>query len=80
MGSALSIMTDTPPEVKALHRRLLLGRSGEERLRMAASMCRTARTFVWASLPLDLPEAQRRELFLQRYYGLPAGICDVLTC
>lgn len=68
-------MTDTPPDVQALHRRLLLARSGEERFRMAVSMARTARALVWASLPADLPEAQRREAFLARFYGndLDAG-------
>jgi hypothetical protein len=39
-------------------------------------MCRAARALVWDSLPADLPEADRRALFLKRYYGdeLPAAL------
>lgn len=62
-------MTDTPADVQTLHRRLLLARSGEERLRMAVSMGRTARELVWASLPEGLAEADRREQFFLRVYG-----------
>ena len=62
-------MTDTPADIQALHRRLLLARPGEERLRMAASMGRTARALVWASLPAGLSEADRREQFFLRFYA-----------
>jgi hypothetical protein len=62
-------MNDTSPEMQALHRRLLMERSGEERFRMGVSMCRTARAMVWASLPTDLPEAERRARFFLRVYG-----------
>jgi hypothetical protein len=62
-------MKDTPAEVQALHRQLLLERSGEERVRMAASMGRTARALVWASLPAELSEADRREQFFLRFYA-----------
>ena len=62
-------MTDTPADVEALHRRLLMARSGEERVRMAASMSQMARDIVWSGIPKDLPETDRRVLFLSRYYG-----------
>jgi hypothetical protein len=62
-------MTDTPPDVAALHRRLLMERSGEERLKMAVSMNQTARALVWASIPKDLPETERRVQFFLRLYG-----------
>ena len=62
-------MTDTPPDVQALHRRLLLARSGEERVRMAVSMCNTSRTIVWSSIPAGASDAQRRVASLRRYYG-----------
>lgn len=62
-------MSDTPPDVQALHQRLLLARSGEERLRMAVSMNRTARALVWASLPTDISEPERRKQFFLRFYG-----------
>ena len=66
-------MTDTPPDVQTLHRRLLLARPGEERLRMAVSMGRTARALVWASLPVGLSEPDRREQFFLRFYGADFG-------
>ena len=42
-------MTDTPAGVEARYRRMLLARSGEDRLRMGFSMYSTARAFVVAS-------------------------------
>lgn len=62
-------MTDTSAEIRELHRRLLLERSGEERVRMAVSMCESARAIVWASIPDTLTLAQRRVEFLKRYYS-----------
>lgn len=62
-------MTDTPPDVAALHRRLLMERSGEERLKMAVSMSQTARAIVWATIPKHLPEPERRVQFFLRLYG-----------
>jgi hypothetical protein len=65
-------MTDTGPEVDALYRRLLLARSGEERLQMGFSMYATARAFVVASVlekePGASPERIREGIFL-RFYG-----------
>jgi hypothetical protein len=65
-------MTDTPPDVARRFRDLVLGRSGEERLKMGCSMHGTARRLVLASLlerePDASPAARRRALFL-RFYG-----------
>lgn len=36
---------------------------------MAVSMGRTARALVWASLPAELSEPDRREQFFLRFYG-----------
>lgn len=41
---------DTPPDVAARHRRLLMARSGQERLEMATAMFDSARRLVEASL------------------------------
>ena len=62
-------MNDTSREVRELHRRLLMDRSGEERFHMAVSMCQTARAVVWASLPDNLSDAERRVQFMLRFYG-----------
>lgn len=65
-------MNDTPAAIEARYRALLLGRSGEERLKMAASMYVTARALVLASIlerdPSAPPAALRQALFL-RFYG-----------
>lgn len=65
-------MKDTPPEVDARYRDMLMQRSGEERLKMGCAMRETARALVEAAIrqqdPLASPEAVRKGLFL-RFYG-----------
>lgn len=65
-------MKDTPPEMDARYRDMLMQRSGEERLKMGCAMRDTARTLVQASIreqdPQATPEAVRKSLFL-RFYG-----------
>lgn len=62
-------MNDTSPNVQDLHRDQLMECSNEERFRMGISMCQTARTIVWSSLPDDLDPSERRVQFFLRYYG-----------
>ena len=62
-------MNDTAPQAEDLHRDLLMARSNEERFKMGVSMCQTARTIVWSSLPEDLDPTERRVQFFLRYYG-----------
>ncbi len=65
-------MRDTPPEVAALHRRLLLQRSGEERLRMGCAMFDAARALVRASLASSAAAGRGGDLrvqLLRRTYG-----------
>ena len=68
-------MNDTTPQVEALHRDLLMARSNEQRFKMGVSLCQTARTIVWSSVPEDLDPAERRVQFFLRDYGdeLPSG-------
>ena len=65
-------MKDTPPEMDARYRDMLMQRSGEERLKMGCAMRETARALVEASIreqdPQAAPEAVRKGLFL-RFYG-----------
>jgi hypothetical protein len=65
-------MKDTPPEVDARYRAMLMQRSGEERLIMGCAMRETARALVEASIfeqdPHATPEAVRKGLFLS-FYG-----------
>ena len=59
----------TDPGIADVYRRMLLGRSGEERLRMAASMYGTARALVRAAVlaeePSASPAAVREAIFLR---------------
>ena len=65
-------MRDTPPDVDARYRQMLLARPGEDRLRMGFSMYATARALVVASIlakePDASPERIREAIFL-RFYG-----------
>jgi hypothetical protein len=65
-------MKDTPPEMDARYRAMLMQRSGEERLKMGCEMRDTARALVEASIreqdPRATPESVRKALFL-RFYG-----------
>lgn len=71
-------MTDTPADVDARYRQLLLARPGEDRLRI--SMYATARAMVVASILASEPGAspQRiREAIFRRFY---ARDFDTSTC
>ena len=61
-------MNDTPAAFEDRFRKMLLKRSGEERLKMGCSMHATARALVKASIPEKDPIAVNRALFL-RFYG-----------
>ena len=65
-------MRDTPPDVDARYRQMLLARPGEDRLRMGFSMYATARALVVASILAEEPEAspeRLREAIFLRFYG-----------
>jgi len=62
-------MTDTPPEIEQMVRRRIMERSSEERFMMGVSMFEAAREMILASIPSDLPEAERRVRFFQRVYA-----------
>lgn len=62
-------MKDTPQAIQDLYRRLLMERSGADRLKMACNMFDTARTLVKASLKAQLcpDEDLRARLFIRTY-------------
>ena len=64
---------DTAPEVNARLFRLMMSRRAGERLAMGMDMTATAKALVWASLPAELPEAERRAAFCERFSGAPPG-------
>ena len=47
----------------------MLEKSGAERLIIGCQMTDSARALVWSGIPKDLPETERRSLFVQRFYG-----------
>jgi hypothetical protein len=79
-------MSDTPAQVLELYRRLLLQRSGVERLKMGSDMFDTARTLVRASLsPVEGSaevEEFRVQLLLRTYAGDvdPGVLGRVIQC
>jgi hypothetical protein len=62
-------MTDTPPEIAEIVRARLMALSGAEGFRMGAEMFEAARRMVLASLPADLPQAERRRRLFERLYS-----------
>ncbi len=65
-------MKDTPADVEARYRQMLLARPGEDRLRMGFSMYSTARALVVASILAREPgasPARIREAIFLRFYG-----------
>jgi hypothetical protein len=63
-------MNDTPPEIEAMVREMIMKRSGEERLIMGARMFDAAREMVIASLPANLPPEEFKSRLFERIYGV----------
>ncbi len=60
---------DTPPEINTMLFRAMMAKTPGERCAMGFDMMATARALVWASIPQDWPEEQRRRAFCERFYG-----------
>jgi hypothetical protein len=65
-------VNDTAPEVNAMIFRRMMQRTAGERLIMGMDMQATARALLWASIPASAPEAERRRIFFERFYGEPS--------
>jgi hypothetical protein len=63
---------DTPPEIEAKFHRMLMRRSGEQRLKMGCSMHATSQALIKASVSAKGSVAVRRALFLH-FYGNDFG-------
>ena len=50
---------------------MMMERSPQERMRMAADMFESARALIIASLPKDLPPEELKRQLFQRIYGYP---------
>ena len=65
-------MKDTPPEVEAVYRKMLMARSPVERLAMATGMFEAAKKLALAGLRAQyggLSPADLREKLFLRFYG-----------
>lgn len=60
---------DTPADLNAHLFRKMLEKSGAERLIIGCNMADSARQLVWSGISQDLPESERRQIFLHRFYG-----------
>jgi hypothetical protein len=64
-------MNDATPEIEERVRKMMMERSPQERMRMAADMFESARALIIASLPKDLPPEELKRQLFQRIYGYP---------
>lgn len=62
-------LADTPAELNAHLFREMMAKSGAERLIIGCQMADTARQLVWSGISEDLPSEERREAFIERFYG-----------
>ncbi len=60
---------DTSPEMNALLFEKMMQKSQEERFIMGLEMLSAAKQMMWTSIPENLPEAERRKLFFERFYS-----------
>jgi len=67
-------MNDTSPEIEQKMHEMIMARSGEERLRMGASMFESAKAIIISSLPKNLPEDELRRQLFRRIYGSPLEV------
>jgi len=62
-------MTDTPPEIEALYREMLMKRSGSERFMMAIGMFDGAREIIISTMPPGLSPVNQKRFIYRRTYG-----------
>lgn len=64
-------MKDTPPEIEERVRRMMMARSGAERLTMGCQMFDAARSIIIASLPKGLSDDEFKHQLFERIYRAP---------
>lgn len=72
-------MRDTNPEIEERFVEMMMRRSGQERLRMGFSMFNMARRQVVASIKMNKPNADRKEIrkgIFLRFYGQDFSVED----
>lgn len=69
-------IADTPADLNEHLFRKMMEKSGAERLVIGCRMADSARELVWSGIPLDLPQAWRKAIFLERFYGSSFTRCS----
>ncbi len=64
-------MNDTMPEIEQMQFEMMMKLGASKRIAMACEMFMAARTFIFASLPNDLPEKEKKKIYFQKMYGEP---------
>lgn len=64
-------MNDTTPEIEEKIHKMMMARSGAERVAMASAMFDAARRIILASLPGDLSDEELKRRLFERIYGQP---------
>lgn len=62
-------MNDTHPEIEKKYREMLMSLSREERMKMAFSMFDAAKKIIYASLPENMDEIEKKVQLFLRIYG-----------
>ncbi|HSR66735.1 MAG TPA: hypothetical protein VLU25_02245 [Acidobacteriota bacterium] len=62
-------MNDTSPEMRRQFHEVLMTRTPQQRVAMAAEMFDTARRIVLSSLPSEWSEADKKVALVKRFYG-----------
>jgi hypothetical protein len=62
-------IADTPPELNAYLFEQVMRKSGSERIMIGCKMTDSARELVWSGIPPNLSKSERKQIFLQRFYG-----------
>ena len=61
-------MGDTSTEINQLYRKMLMNRSGQERMMMGFSMFDSSLKMIEASFPKQITQKQKKVLLLKRLY------------
>jgi hypothetical protein len=62
-------IADTPADLNKHLFDRMMEKSGAERLVIGCQMTDAARELVWSGISQNLPAAERRQIFFQRFYG-----------
>lgn len=62
-------IADTPVDLNEHLFRMMMKKTGAERLIIGCQMAATARQLVWSGIPESLPQEKRNELFIRKFYG-----------